>query len=333
MMSKINSNKNNSSKKKFYTIAFVIFGIFLINCNTKAQVSATFKADSNEIEIGDPLKFKLVIQAEKNAVIEFPNFSGDTIGKLEIISKEKIDTSTLGKKNLFSQTVIISGYDSGSYRIDPFPIYFLNAQKNTDSVLTNEFIVRINTLDVDTSKPIKPIKAPLEVPYQIKEFAWWILAAVLLLTLIIGYILYRRYKKKNAVTEEKFKPKEPAHIWAMNELNKLEAEKLWQSDQHKKYYSRLSDIIRLYMEYQFDIYAMESTTDEIEKLISDIKLNKEHKNRLQETLQLADFVKFAKLTPMPDQNTRSMENAKAFVNYTKPTEQEKLETQQNQDKK
>jgi hypothetical protein len=87
------------------------------------------------------------------------------------------------------------------------------------------------------------------------------------------------------------------------------------------------------MEYQFDIYAMESTTDEIEKLISDIKLNKEHKNRLQETLQLADFVKFAKLTPMPDQNIRSMENAKAFVNYTKPTEQEKLETQQNQDKK
>jgi hypothetical protein len=313
-------------------IACLVFILALHPLTSQAQVSATFKADSNKIEIGDYLKFKLVVQAAKNIVVELPNFPGDTIGKLEIVSKEKIDTSSPGDKNVFSQTIIVSAYDSGVYHINAFPVYFLNAQKQTDSILTNNFDVQVSTLDIDTSKPIKPIKAPLDVPYQIKEFKWWILGALLLIASIVGYILYRRYKKKHAVVEEKFRPKEPAHVWALNELQKLDSEKLWQSDQHKKYYSRLSDIIRLYMEYRFDIYAMESTTDEIELLIADIKLNNEQKNRLLETLRLADFAKFAKHTPMPDQNIRSIENAKAFVNYTKPAEQE-LTNQQSEEKK
>ena len=42
--------------------------------------------------------------------------------------------------------------------------------------------------------------------------------------------------------------------------------------------------------------------------------------RLQETLRLADFVKFAKLNPAPDQNMKSIQDAIAFVEMTKPIE-------------
>lgn len=299
-----------------FVFAITIF-LFGFSNPVFAQVSATLKADSNHIEIGDWLHFKLAITAPKNTVVEFPNFAGDTLNKMEIVSRDKIDTATIGENILFTQTIVASAYDSGAYKIAPFAVYFSNEQKTTDSVFTNDFEVSVSTIAVDTSKAIKPIKAPLKVAYEWREFVWWIVAAVVLIALVVAYFLYRKYKKKPQKTEEKPKPKEPAHVWALNELVKLEAEKLWQNDQHKEYYSRLSETMRSYLEYRYDVLAMESTTDEIADLLAKLSISNELKNRLLETLRLADFAKFAKMTPMPEQNMRSMENAKAFVERTK----------------
>lgn len=296
----------------------ILLGAFiLLCCNTSAQVTATLKADSNHIEIGDHLQLKLTIQSPKTHILQWPKFDGDTIGKMEIIERSKIDTSALSNKLVFTQTLVVSAFDSGSYVISPQAIFFLNQQKATDSVFTNDYVIDVKTLDVDTAKPIKPIKAPLKVSYELREFFWWIVAGIALLALIIGLFLYRKYYKKKKTIVESTRPTEPEHIWALNELKKLEEQKLWQNDQHKLYYSKISDILRSYLEYRYDILAMESTTDEIAKLISSLSISREHQNRLIETLQLADFAKFAKMTPLPDQNMRSMENARAFVEHTK----------------
>ena len=307
----------------------ILLGAFiLLCCNTSAQVTATLKADSNHIEIGDHLQLKLTIQSPKTHILQWPKFDGDTIGKMEIIERSKIDTSALSNKLVFTQTLVVSAFDSGSYVISPQAIFFLNQQKATDSVFTNDYVIDVKTLDVDTAKPIKPIKAPLKVSYELREFFWWIVAGIALLALIIGFFLYRKYYKKKKTIVESTRPTEPEHIWALNELKKLEEQKLWQNDQHKLYYSKISDILRSYLEYRYDILAMESTTDEIAKLISSLSISREHQNRLIETLQLADFAKFAKMTPLPDQNMRSMENARAFVEHTK-----KKAEQQNPDNK
>lgn len=307
----------------------ILLGAFiLLCCNTSAQVTATLKADSNHIEIGDHLHLKLTIQSSKTHIIQWPKFDGDTLGKMEIIERSKIDTSALSNNLVFTQTLVVSAFDSGSYVISPQAIFFLNQQKATDSVFTNDYVIDVKTLDVDTAKPIKPIKAPLKVSYELREFFWWIVAGIALLALIIGLFLYRKYYKKKKTIVESTRPTEPEHIWALNELKKLEEQKLWQNDQHKLYYSKISDILRSYLEYRYDILAMESTTDEIAKHISSLSISREHQNRLIETLQLADFAKFAKMTPLPDQNMRSMENARAFVEHTK-----KKAEQQNPDNK
>ena len=307
----------------------ILLGVLvLLSCSASAQVTATLKADSNHIEIGDHLNLKLTIQSPKTHVIQWPKFDGDTLGKIEIIERSKIDTSALGDKSVFTQTLVVSAFDSGSYVISQQAIFFLNQQKATDSVFTNDYVIDVKTLDVDTAKPIKPIKAPLKVSYEFREFFWWIIAGIVLLALIVAFFLYRRYLNKKGKVVELNRPVEPEHIWALNELKKLEEQKLWQNDQHKLYYSKISDILRSYLEYRYDILAMESTTDEIAKLISSLSISREHQNRLIETLQLADFAKFAKMTPLPDQNMRSMENAKAFVEHTKKkAEQQNTENQ------
>ena len=65
---------------------------------------------------------------------------------------------------------------------------------------------------------------------------------------------------------------------------------------------------------------MEMTSGEILDILRGVKEAAPVYDKLQQILGLADFVKFAKLHPLPDENDRSMTNAYLFVTETKPEE-------------
>jgi hypothetical protein len=65
---------------------------------------------------------------------------------------------------------------------------------------------------------------------------------------------------------------------------------------------------------------MEMTSGEILDLIRKNSEAQSVYDNLRQILQLADFVKFAKMNPLPDENDLSMMNAYLFVNQTKVEE-------------
>lgn len=283
-------------------------------------ISATLKADSNQIMIGDHLNVKLVVKHAEDLTLALPPV-GDTLGNMELLQASKSDTTLGANFKTLTQTFTVSAYDSGEYHAGPVKIFFKNKNGVVDSILSNEVPILVNTLDVDTAKPFKAIKAPLEVPYSWKEFIPHIIAGVLLLVaIVIGVILWRKYRKQKPVVVERPKPKDPAHIWARKELQKLEEEKLWQKDEVKQYYSRLTDILRLYLEYRYGWLALESTTEEIEASIDQYHVKHKAKDSLLQILRSADLVKFAKMLPLPDANIRAMEDAYKFIEFTEPKE-------------
>ncbi|MBP6730689.1 MAG: hypothetical protein KA149_01445 [Chitinophagales bacterium] len=288
-------------------------------------VSATLRADSNQIQIGDPLKIRLTLKHPNNLSIPFP-VAADTLGNLETISVSKIDTTAEGNSKILSQVYTVSAYDSGEYHAGPVKIYFKNSSGELDSISSNDVPVTVNTLDVDTAKPFKAIKAPLDVPYSWREFIYYIIAGVLLIiAIVVGVILYKKYKKQKPAVVERPKPRDPAHIWARKELKRLEEEKLWQKDDVKLYYSRLTDILRYYLEFRYNWYAMENTTEEIESEMAQFNLKEKAKENLLSILRAADLVKFAKMIPAPDANIRAIESAYKFIDFTevKETKEEK----------
>lgn len=301
--------------------AFVLLCVLLLGLPSFSQsLSATLKADSNKILIGDQLHVRLTIKHSKDLQLAIPKLV-DTLGNMEIISSSKIDTSSEGNNILLTQVYTVSAYDSGEFHAGPMLLFFKNSSGTVDSLLSNEVPVLVNTLNVDTTKPFKPIKAPLEVPYSWKEFLYYLIPlAILLLLLIGGYLLWKKYKNKKPDTYVRPKPKDPAHIWARKELKKLEEEKLWQKGELKLYYTKLTDILRMYLEYRFSWMALESTTEEIAAEIGDFPINDVAKKLLLETLRNADLVKFAKMQPLQDVNMKSMEQAFNFIEVTAPTE-------------
>jgi uncharacterized protein (UPF0335 family) len=59
----------------------------------------------------------------------------------------------------------------------------------------------------------------------------------------------------------------PAHVVALQKLEQIRTEKIWQHGQIKQFYTDITDVIREYLEKGYDINAMELTTDEIVALV------------------------------------------------------------------
>lgn len=301
-------------------LILVSLSIFSFRFSIAQSVSATLTSDSNQILIGDYLNVRLTIKHSKGLKVLLPKLT-DTLGNMELVSDAKTDTFTENNQILLTKIFTVSAYDSGEYHVGPVKLYFQNQNGSADSLLSNIIPVTVNTVPVDTTQPIKPIKAPLEVPYTWQEFIYYIIAGILLIALIAaGWFLWKKYKNKQPVVVERPRPKDPPHVWAKKELKKLEEEKLWQKDEVKLYYSRLTDILRLYLEYRFNWMALESTTEEISLEIDKYEINDVAKKLLLDTLRSADLVKFAKMLPAPEANTKAMENAKNFVDVTAQTE-------------
>lgn len=117
------------------------------------------------------------------------------------------------------------------------------------------------------------------------------------------------------------KPKEPAHIIALRELDRIKKQKLWQQPgKSKQYYSEVTETLRKYIDSMFHIPAMEQTSDEtIESFRTQKDLLKEKTlQNLIQMLKLADLVKFAKYQPTPDDDNLTLMNAYFFINDTRP---------------
>lgn len=301
-------------------VLIVLCMLCLVITAKSQSVSAELRADSTHIQIGDPLKIRLTVKYTNTLTVAFPK-AADTLGNLETIEVAKVDTAKEANNIVLSQVYTVSAYDSGDFHAGPVVVYFTNSTGAVDSVLSNDIQIVAGSPAVDLEKPFKDVKAPLEVPYSWREFvSFKILIILLLLAAIIGILLYSKYYQNTPVVIERRKPKDPAHIWARKELKKLEEEKLWQKDEVKQYYSRITDILRMYLEYRYDWFALESTTEEIEAVLPKYKLKDKARESLLAILRAADLVKFAKMVPMPDANIKAMENAYKFIDFTEPSE-------------
>ena len=89
----------------------------------------------------------------------------------------------------------------------------------------------------------------------------------------------------------------------IEQLRALENENLNKQEEYKRYYSRLIEVVRVYLQEDAKIDALESTSDEllakleIRKDAGTLDLDRKTLLSLREVLQNADLVKFAKSMP------------------------------------
>ena len=275
---------------------------------------------SDSMMIGDQILYTLRVEAAENVDFRVPSM-GDTLSRnLEVLALLSADTTVAEGTRRVEHDYLITSFESG-IQILPAQKVVYSLDGLTDTALSVPLIIRVHEPAVDTTKAIKPIKAPINTPLTFMELLPWIafgIGGLFLVTMVVALVwIYRQRRKDPEIF--RIKPREPAHVIAFRELDRLKEEKLWEKGQVKEFYTRLTGITRTYIERQYGIPAMERTTGEILEAFR--RSNTEDgllDEILEELLQLADLVKFAKEDPLPMENQTNLNNAYLFVQKTFP---------------
>ena len=278
------------------------------------SVELSTKLDTNQIRIGEQLHLDINVWHPPGVSVRFPEI-GDTLVKgIEVLEAYPRDTAVEDKNMKISQRYRLTSFDSGFYEIPPLK-FGINSGQWSDSIESNPMYLLVHSVAVDST--IYDVKAPIHLPLSFLEvfpFVMGGLALVAAVYLVVWYLRRRRMSKGLLIPE---RPQEPAHVIALRELDRLREEKLWQRSEFKTYYTRLTEIIRQYIERRYGIPAMEMTSYEI---LDAWKLEEQPEEdlaaQLNRLLNLADLVKFAKEKPLASDNEENLERAYEFVKRT-----------------
>lgn len=298
----------------------------------KASVQATVQP--TEILIGEQALINLKVITPKEKMIHFPVYEKEIVPGIEVIAMLPPDTTIENNVMTLNFKYVITSFDSTLYHVPYIPIF-----DGTDTIYSNSFGLKVSSPELSDStlaylekmnrgetdsidfaqlqlNDIKPVK---KTPFVWTDYLWifWILLGVVLLLGLIGYIIYLVLKKKKKGYF--FKPPVvlPPHVRAINELDKLKSEKIWLQGREKEFYSKLTDVLRIYISEREGINAMEMTSGEI---LNEIRKTFEEDSvydNIKQILNTSDLVKFAKYKPYPDENDLSLVNAYFFVNQTR----------------
>jgi len=304
-----------------------LFMAFLVPLHSYAQkITVNAKIDSTMIWIGNQAHLTYEVSQQPNQKVIMPAFTDSIPGGLELVEPGKMDTSKSPDGHLIvTQHYLVTAFKDSLLYIPAFPFVL-----NGDTVWSKSLSLKVvQPFKIDTtSKKIADIKPVIDMRFDWRDFLKTVLLILVILILIgaLIYIFQRFFKKKPVLTENEIKLLQPAHVVALNQLDKIKQEKLWQQGRPKEYHTELTDVLREYIERIFNINSMEMTSEEILDHLRTLRMEqKSTYQSLQQILKLADLVKFAKWNAAPDEHELSLLNAYLFVNQTKIEEVKPLD--------
>lgn len=279
-------------------------------------VSATM--DSTILLVGEQTRLTFTVAQMRDRQVCAPVFSDTIVSGLEIVERLPLDTQLADDGLLLvSQSYVLTSFDSALYFIDAQPFV-----DGADTLYSNPLSLKVVSIPVDTAQhaiaDIKPMYAP--------PFDWPLFWLIVLITLgvvalaVIGFFVYRYVKRHAAPSAEVAEPQDlrPAHEIALERLDVIKAEKLWQQNRAKEYHTQLTDVVRDYIARRFGICAVEQTSAEILAGIQPaLSGQKMVYADLKTLLTTSDLVKFAKYKPLVSEDEKSLALAYQFVEATK----------------
>ncbi|OAV70433.1 hypothetical protein Barb4_01356 [Bacteroidales bacterium Barb4] len=305
-------------------ILFLVLAVASTTASYAQRTLADVSIEPEAILIGEQTVLHITVTTGRERSVQWLLPADTLMRGVEILAFSPQDTSVIDNNRLLiKQDVLITSFDPSLYLLPP-----VRVADGADTVYSNQVALKVSTVPVDTEHPenFADIKDVWKPPLVLADYYPYIFGVLLfcLLVCIIGYTMQHLRNRKSLIPKKET-PKLPPHIQAVKELDGIKQQKLWQQGLNKEYYTLVTDALRRYITDRFGMNAMEMTSVEI---LDHIKATQDAESvyrNLQQILQLSDFVKFAKMLPLPDENDLSMTNAYLFVNQTKKEETVKPE--------
>ena len=215
--------------------------MFLISGRVAAQsVTVEAKIDSLQILIGEQAKIQLQVAMDAKQRAVFPVYSDTLISGVEVIETAKPDTQYLNDRQrlLITQEYTVTSFDSALYYLPPMVVTVDNKEYKSRALA-----LKVYSMPVDTLHPEMFFgqKAVMKAPFAWEDWYGLIGCSFLALPLLalLIYFIIRIRDNKPIIRKIKVEPKLPPHQAAMQEIERIKAEKVWQKGRSKEYYTCL----------------------------------------------------------------------------------------------
>jgi hypothetical protein len=321
-------NFNKHKVNLFLTLLIMLSSINLFSNDYNLKI----KSNKDTVEIGDKIILDILSKFPKSSK-NFKVTSEDSTDRYSILKLLKLDTIIDKNFVTLKGRVEFYNYNLENVIIKPIKINY-DVEDSINLFLKSNSIKIINKLqNADTSKAFKDIKPVIDVDFDYSQYILYFFLVVIILLLL--YFVYKYLNNKKPIENliENVTPKIPANLLALEALKALENELLWQKGNTKAYYTRLSEILKIYIENYFRIDCLELTTNELLVILNSSNINKDYIMKLQIILVTSDMVKFAKYESNSNENINLMKSAFDFVESTSNLNKNVNENNINTDKK
>jgi hypothetical protein len=273
------------------------------------------RLDSATIRIGEQVDLR--INVVLGPTVQWPTIPDTLAPHVEVVRDLGVDTLDVDGTTRQVRRLRITSFDTGYHAIPPFHLLVGGHEVETEAML-----LHVEGVKLDSTLTLHGIHDILPTPFSLAlwledNWAWFVGGAVLVALTVL--IARRPRRSPSPAPIPPTGPAEvPLHEQALQALQALERERLWQQGLHKEYHSHLTDILRSYIEQRFRVSAMEHPTDELLQDLRVSAMGPDQRTLLANILRLADLVKFAKALPGPHENEQVMASAIRFINETRP---------------
>lgn len=280
--------------------------------NLAAQITANATLEPARIETGDTFRLRILVSgttvAPKSVRLEHwsPMLPGDNI----LASSDFIKS---GSQWVKKYTLI--AFDSALLTLPPVEVI----THLGDTVRTNELELIVEPTASSTNlADMEPLRDIRTEPGRWYDHWPWLVLAMLLMG--AGWWWYRRNRPAKVVVQAPPTPqpvdltpqKTPQEL-ALERLAAIQPDGNWKNIEVLPFYAELSLIVRTYIETQFNVPALESTTREWMPKLSKTAFPSQLTPTLRDWLQRTEKVKFADHKPDEQHHQKTWQQAVSLV--------------------
>ena len=303
------------------TSIVLLFLWFIIVPLSRAQnVIVEFTADPTEgLTVGDPVTLHLSVTHPADDRV-LPPVLPQEWGDFEVRSQSTTTvTSHQDGTATTTQDIQAALFAPGDFTTPDFSVTVISPDGSSTEQAVPPVTLTVNSVLTPDDSALRDIKPQIDLqpPSLLPQFILIALAVIVAVSLVC--LFYRRFVRKNvdalAVEIDLRTPYERAR----DELRALEALDMVGQGLYKAYYSRLSEILRLYIEGVYGINAPDMTTFEIRRALrQNPGLDTTLTQQVIKILNDCDLVKFAKSEPETGAARIILEQVHAWLERTRP---------------
>ncbi|MFC4233526.1 BatD family protein [Parasediminibacterium paludis] len=294
------------SRHKVYVEYMCLVVCSLFSLQTVAQ-KVTTTTNKSTIRIGEQFELKLTIEPAANSTVLLDTWFNlpDSFNHFEVLQRLPIDTIEVGGAQSFAQKILITSYDTGTFKLPEFAVKLIGNKMLTSLPLP----IKVLPVNISNMQDYNDIKEIIEVAPETDWWLWGKIGFGILLLIVVVIFVVKYYLGKRPS-----KPIKKIAISVNDVLQQIEAlQPLITSQQYKLFFTSLITITRNFSDVQLGITSLSKTTDEYMVLLKGKVGNAPTQVQYYQLLRLADAVKFAKYQPATTECEQAIQAAKTFV--------------------